>query len=631
MTLRDIALICFAAASVIHGSQTVLVAKLRRERKGLTRGEAIEGIAIWGAAFLWQFGNFLLALAATPQFDGPAEGWHTVFWTANLVRDVVLATFPLLFSYICSQIPADGSKSARLLLRLGRILRYVLWPLTGVAVVAMVAADTGLPLPFLSGDLAGWVILHTMLFYFLIFMVSTVVRRAPAQSGVPARMRAHKATVIAAVVGVTVFVLMLSGYWHLPVPFLQYIGLAAMLTSVPFSIASAYKLYQYAFMDAFIREVLSGVTLLAIFAAALSANSSVLWITLCAVVLVYSKAPLTRWVERTFLGYGESVEEQEERIGTAIRALTQLDEFAARVSEILSKELEAEWVEISPQPRAQAVNEFQIPGSGLVLSLGPRVGGRQFMSRQLRIARTAALQLAAHHHQLHQQKLQELTARAEIRALRAQINPHFLFNTLNSVSSLVRFDPDRARELILKLSKILRRLLGKHDEFVQLRDEIEFVDDYLDIEVVRFGRDKLRVYKHLDPETLDIVIPAILLQPLVENCIKHGLAPKVDGGSITIRSRIQDNKLMIQVEDDGVGMSAPPAVAAEQMGSGRGIGMVNVAERLHVLFGDEGKLTVQSRDGHGTLVMLEMPVLDTELPAAGAAAAIYAARSNTRS
>src|SRR5229473_2520418 len=209
---------------------------------------------------------------------------------------------------------------------------------------------------------------------------------------------------------------------------------------------------------------------------------------------------------------------------------------------------------------------------------------------------------------------EKLLLEARLDALQSQINPHFLFNTLNSVSSLVRFDPDRAREIILKLSKILRRLLGKHDEFVQLRDEIEFVDDYLDIEVVRFGRDKLRVYKHLDPETLDIVIPAILLQPLVENCIKHGLAPKVDGGSITIRSRIQDGKLMIQVEDDGVGMSAPPAVAAEQMGSGRGIGMVNVAERLHVLFGDEAKMIVQSRDGLGTLVMLEIPVLQHDSP-----------------
>ncbi len=230
-------------------------------------------------------------------------------------------------------------------------------------------------------------------------------------------------------------------------------------------------------------------------------------------------------------------------------------------------------------------------------------------------------------------KLEEqerLLLEARLDALQSQINPHFLFNTLNSISSLVRFDPDRARELILKLSKILRRLLGKHDEFVQLREEIEFVDDYLDIEVVRFGRDKLRVYKHLDPDTLDIIVPSIRLQPLVENSIKHGLSAKVGGGSITLRSRLQEGKLMIQVEDDGVGMSAPPAVAAQTMASGRGIGMMNVAERLHVLFGDEGKMIVQSRDGQGTLVMLELPVLQ---PDAGEStmSAIYAARSTTRS
>jgi two-component system, LytTR family, sensor kinase len=225
-------------------------------------------------------------------------------------------------------------------------------------------------------------------------------------------------------------------------------------------------------------------------------------------------------------------------------------------------------------------------------------------------------------------KLEEqerLLLEARLDALQSQINPHFLFNTLNSVSSLVRFDPDRARELILKLSKILRRLLGKHGEFVQLREEIEFIDDYLDIEVARFGRDKLRFYKHLDPDTLDVVVPSILLQPLIENSVKHGLAPKVDGGSITIRSRLSDGKLVIQVEDDGVGMSAPPAVAAHSMGSGHGIGMVNVAERLHVLFGDEGKLIVQSRDGQGTLVVLEFPVLQQELMDQ-----IYAARSSTR-
>ncbi len=231
-------------------------------------------------------------------------------------------------------------------------------------------------------------------------------------------------------------------------------------------------------------------------------------------------------------------------------------------------------------------------------------------------------------------KLEEqerLLLEARLDALQSQMNPHFLFNTLNSISSLVRFDPDRARELIVKLAKILRRQLGKHGDFVPLREEIEFIDDYLDIEVVRFGRDKLRICKDLDPDTLDIVVPSMLLQPLVENSVKHGLAPKVEGGSITLRSRIQQGKLVIQVEDDGVGMNALPPVAVDRATSGTGIGMMNVAERLHVLFGHEGKMTVQSRDIQGTLIVLELPVVQNELAAYGTGSPAYAPRSSTRS
>src|SRR5260370_40833651 len=105
------------------------------------------------------------------------------------------------------------------------------------------------------------------------------------------------------------------------------------------------------------------------------------------------------------------------------------------------------------------------------------------------------------------------------------------------------------------------------------------------------------------------MIRAMVLQSLVENSIKHGLAPKVDGGSITVRSRLQDGNLVIQVEDDGAGMSSPPAVAAQTGGSGRGIVMVNVAERLHVLFGDAGKITVRSPDSQSTLVFRDPPIL----------------------
>jgi len=209
-------------------------------------------------------------------------------------------------------------------------------------------------------------------------------------------------------------------------------------------------------------------------------------------------------------------------------------------------------------------------------------------------------------------KLEEqerLLLQARVAALQNQINPHFLFNTLNSISSLVRFDPDTAREMVLKLAAILRRLLHSTDSFVPLREEVGFIDNYLDIEVVRFGRDKLKVVKELDPTSLDAMVPSMLLQPLVENCIKHGLAAKVEGGSITLRSRLMESQLVVEVEDDGVGMGAAQLLEQPSGFGGTGIGMANVAERLKVLYGDAAKMVIDSREGVGTLIRLRLPVL----------------------
>jgi two-component system, LytTR family, sensor kinase len=201
-------------------------------------------------------------------------------------------------------------------------------------------------------------------------------------------------------------------------------------------------------------------------------------------------------------------------------------------------------------------------------------------------------------------KLEEqerLLLQARMEALQSQINPHFLFNTLNSVSSLVRFDPDTARVMIVKLSNILRRLLRKGDNFVQLREEFDFIDDYLDIEVVRFGKDKLKVIKELEPESLDAIVPNMILQPLVENSIKHGLSGKVEGGSIYLRSRIADGKLVIEVEDDGIGMEA------SSNDNGTGIGLANVQERLSVLYGSTARVEVDSTQKVGTTVRIVLP------------------------
>ena len=229
--------------------------------------------------------------------------------------------------------------------------------------------------------------------------------------------------------------------------------------------------------------------------------------------------------------------------------------------------------------------------------------------------------------QIKLEEQERLLLQARMTALQNQINPHFLFNTLNSVSSLVRVAPDTARELILKLATILRRLLHSSDAFVPLQDEIDFIDNYLDIEVVRFGRDKLRVVKELDPASLDVMVPSMLLQPLVENSIKHGLSSKIDGGSIYLRSQIADDHVNIEVEDDGVGMASAQLLERPTgLGEG-GIGIANVAERLKVLYGETARMTIDSHNGTGTLVRLRLPILPSDLTTT---TAIYEDRSSTR-
>src|SRR6478672_6588708 len=155
-------------------------------------------------------------------------------------------------------------------------------------------------------------------------------------------------------------------------------------------------------------------------------------------------------------------------------------------------------------------------------------------------------------HRLHEQE--KLLLAAKISALASQINPHFLFNTLTSISSLIRSQPETARMVVHRLSALLRRRLRDPNHFVTLREEIEAVQDYLDIETIRFGP-QLRVRMEIDEATLDVRVPSMILQPLVENCIKHGLSRKVGGGTITICTRPSDEGAVVQVSDDGLGMS----------------------------------------------------------------------------
>jgi two-component system LytT family sensor kinase len=197
---------------------------------------------------------------------------------------------------------------------------------------------------------------------------------------------------------------------------------------------------------------------------------------------------------------------------------------------------------------------------------------------------------------------QRLLMQARLEALSSQINPHFLFNTLNSISTLIRTNPEQARTMLARLSRILRRRLRNQDHFSPLRDELEFIEDYLSIELVRFG-DKLRVVKDIDPSVLDVLVPSMLLQPLVENSIRHGLAAKVEGGTVTLRARRSGDRLLIQVEDDGVGI--PEAELSGILN--KGIGVSNVKERLKVLYNQDYRMLIDSQPGRGTRIEIEVP------------------------
>ena len=194
---------------------------------------------------------------------------------------------------------------------------------------------------------------------------------------------------------------------------------------------------------------------------------------------------------------------------------------------------------------------------------------------------------------------------ARLAALTNQINPHFLFNTLNSIATLIRINPESARNMIYRLSKILRRLLRKTENYSPLREEIAFIDDYLAIEMVRFG-EKLKFEKQIEPATLSRLVPSMILQPIIENSIRHGLANKVEGGTVRLRTWLEGTRLNISVEDDGVGISDDKLENLFESG----IGVSNVNERLRVLFGAGYRIAVDSKPGQGTKTRIEIPDLE---------------------
>jgi LytS/YehU family sensor histidine kinase len=209
--------------------------------------------------------------------------------------------------------------------------------------------------------------------------------------------------------------------------------------------------------------------------------------------------------------------------------------------------------------------------------------------------------------QLQLAQTQLALSKAELRALHAQINPHFFFNTLNTIRYFVRTDPDMARELLIKLSDIFQRVL-QAKEFVSLKEELEFVRTYLDLEKARL-EERLQIdWPKVQKAYLEIKVPTLILQPLVENAVLHGIGSKEEGGNIRISVNRQKKDLLITVEDDGPGFSYSSGEKGKEGSPRASIGLNNIDDRLQLLFGEEFRLAIDSEPNQGSRVTIRIPL-----------------------
>jgi two-component system, LytTR family, sensor kinase len=255
--------------------------------------------------------------------------------------------------------------------------------------------------------------------------------------------------------------------------------------------------------------------------------------------------------------------------------------------------------------------------SVLAISLGQ--ARRSLVSQELNYLRSVAEQLGSRldllrlEHEMVEREsreallLQQVTE-AELRALCAQINPHFLFNSLNTIANLIVTNPVRAETMTLRLAKVFRHVLAHSSRpLAPIREEIEFLRTYLEIEEARFGS-RLQVQIDVSPEAALDSVPSLILQPVVENALKHGLAPKIGPGRLWISAKVQGDQICLAVEDDGVG--PPGAKAGKINGNGfpsHGVGLKNITQRLATLYQDRAQVTLEPRDPEGTRVILLVP------------------------
>lgn len=411
--------------------------------------------------------------------------------------------------------------------------------------------------------------------------------------------------------------------------------------SLPLAFAILFFDYRFALADLFLKRALTLIVMVAavsvLFASVPTitgasdlndpATLSLLVLYAAVAMLVY---PLVRtkifsFIDRVVLrraDYATVLQDAARIAADAETPAAVLDGVSALIGKAVAA-LETRWLEgesakteRAGSDRMIAVNTTEPPRYTLVI--GPLANGRRLLSDDLAMLDAAALVAARRidalrlmHERVAQgareQELSRLSMEAELRALRAQIQPHFLFNALNTIGSLIRTAPDKAFDTLLRLTSLLRGVLHSAGPIATLDEEMKLVVSYLEVERARF-EERLRVEVAIPHSLLSATIPTLILQPLVENAIKHGISPQRTGGTITIEANVvraeTGSRLVLRVRDNGAGATDH----AVRRGRREGVGLQNVEDRLRVHYGTEASLSIESAPGLGTIVTATLPL-----------------------
>jgi two-component system LytT family sensor kinase len=426
-----------------------------------------------------------------------------------------------------------------------------------------------------------------------------------------------------------------------------FVELTGHHASLPLVLAILYEDYRFAFADIFLKQALALLILVALaFGLYVSIASPALagrnladpksvglllglWV-ITALLYPWLSRAVARFVDTVVLRrvHYESVRAEVAQILTNAETTREImDQVCDVVAQAVSAR-SVQWTEIDDHgPEDRYVHLLEGSGNNCAsvfvptaepmyytFDIGTLAGGRRLLSDDIAMLESVAIMVARRidalrvthercEQNLREQEINKLATEAQLRALRAQVNPHFLFNALTTIGYLIQTAPDRALETLMKLTSLLRGVL-RTDEVVTLQEELDLIGSYLDIERARF-EERLRVTIDVPEKLRNLKVPPLIIQPLVENAIKHGITPSRSGGEVSIKAQLDQSVLNIVVKDSGIGVGEIELARNRR----RGLGLTNIEERLQWYGGQSASLRITSQPGEGTTVEVKLPIL----------------------